>query len=178
MRIIPSLLATSIALALTACDDGGSQSFGMGTPVEAAPEIPPVEYEDPTLAGEVSFSDVTVHDPSVMRDAEGTYYVYGSHLAAAKSTDLLNWQLVATDVNDENPLFNTYAAEAAEGIEWVGGHVGSWAADVIQLNDGRYYFYYDHCALPDTGNCVSRSLFGFGGGRLPRGPIHELGVNP
>ncbi|MEO2267516.1 LamG-like jellyroll fold domain-containing protein [Pseudoalteromonas sp. YIC-656] len=176
MRILPSLLATSIALALTACNDGSSQSFGMGEPVAAAPEIPPVEYEDPTLAGEVSFSDVTVHDPSVMRDAEGTYYIYGSHLAAAKSTDLLNWELIASDVTDENPLFNTYAAEAAEGIEWVGGHVGSWAADAIQLNNGRYYFYYDHCALPDTGNCVSRSYLGVAVSDSPEGPFTNLGL--
>ncbi|WP_418969060.1 family 43 glycosylhydrolase [Alloscardovia omnicolens] len=33
---------------------------------------------------------VSVHDPSVVED-KGTYYIFGSHRAWAKSTDLANW---------------------------------------------------------------------------------------
>ena len=37
---------------------------------------------------------VSVHDPSVVWDNAGTYYVFGSHQAWAKSTDLMNWSKV------------------------------------------------------------------------------------
>ena len=33
--------------------------------------------------------------PSVIR-VDDTYYIFGSHLAAAKSTDLMNWTLIAS----------------------------------------------------------------------------------
>ena len=39
------------------------------------------------------FRDVSVHDPSVIRAEDGTYYIFGSHMAAAKSTDLMQWQI-------------------------------------------------------------------------------------
>lgn len=34
---------------------------------------------------------VSVHDPSIIKAEDGTYYVWGSHIDAAKSTDLQNW---------------------------------------------------------------------------------------
>ncbi|MBD1389033.1 family 43 glycosylhydrolase [Neiella sp. HB171785] len=168
-------LALAVALGLGACGDGGSQKLGNET-VPAPPREQPPESPDPSLPEEVNFTDVTVHDPSVIRTNDGTYYIFGSHLAAAKSTDLMNWTMVADGVNDDNPLFDTYAEEAAEGIAWVGGHVGSWAADVIQLEDGKYYFYYDHCALPETGACVSRSYMGVAVSDNIEGPYSNLGL--
>ena len=41
-----------------------------------------------------SFKDASVHDPSVIKVGD-TYYVFGSHLAAAKTTDFMQWDLVA-----------------------------------------------------------------------------------
>lgn len=37
---------------------------------------------------------VTCHDPSVFRDKDGTYYIFGSFLAAAYSEDLFNWKSI------------------------------------------------------------------------------------
>lgn len=34
---------------------------------------------------------VTCHDPSIYKDKDGTYYVLGTHVTGAKSTDLSNW---------------------------------------------------------------------------------------
>ena len=34
---------------------------------------------------------VSVHDPSIVKD-KSTYYVFGSHIEAAKSSDLQNWK--------------------------------------------------------------------------------------
>lgn len=38
-----------------------------------------------------SYAETTVHDPSVVYDNAGTYYIFGSHLAVSKTTDLINW---------------------------------------------------------------------------------------
>lgn len=132
---------------------------------------------DPTLSTPVSYQNATVHDPSVIRLDDGRFYVFGSHLAVAKSSDLMNWQLVAEGVNNANPLFATYQSEAAEGIAWSGGHVGSWASDVIQLADGKYYFYYNHCASPENGECdSSRSYLGVAVSEQIEGPYRNLGL--
>lgn len=132
---------------------------------------------DPTLQTPVSYQNATVHDPSVIRLTDGRFYVFGSHLAVAKSTDLMNWQLVAEGVNNANPLFATYQTEAAEGIAWSGGHMGSWASDVIQLADGKYYFYYNHCASPENGECdSSRSYLGVAVSENIEGPYRNLGL--
>ena len=35
---------------------------------------------------------VSVHDPSIVWEpVSQTYYIFGSHRAAAKTTDLMNW---------------------------------------------------------------------------------------
>src|SRR5690606_41764902 len=54
---------------------------------------------------EPQFKNASVHDPSIIK-VEDTYYVFGSHLAVAKSTDLMNWDIVASGVMPENPLFS------------------------------------------------------------------------
>ncbi|MBR2913340.1 MAG: hypothetical protein IKC40_05420, partial [Oscillospiraceae bacterium] len=45
----------------------------------------------PTMAFAAPKARVSVHDPSIFKDADGTYYVFGSHIDAAKTTDLQNW---------------------------------------------------------------------------------------
>lgn len=45
---------------------------------------------------------VSVHDPSLFRAEDGTYYVTGSHIASAKSTDLINWNTISAGVYDSN----------------------------------------------------------------------------
>lgn len=89
--------------------------------------------------GPVSFQDVSVHDPSVI-DVGGTYYVFGSHLAAAKSADFMNWESVADGVNANNTLFENVVTELQEIFDW-SGSVGLWANNVTQLDDGRFYMY-------------------------------------
>lgn len=98
--------------------------------------------EEDTEMTEVSYSRVSVHDPSVAYD-NGTYYVFGSHMAWAKSTDLRNWETFQMNINsDYADLF---------GKEWEGycrtetnpnlnGNL--WAPDVIyNPNMNKYCFY-------------------------------------
>ena len=86
-----------------------------------------------------SFQNVSVHDPSVI-NVDGTFYIFGSHLAAAKSTDLVHWQSVADGVNNNNPLFSNVVTELEDIFDWSGA-IGLWANDVTQLADGRFYMY-------------------------------------
>ena len=69
------------------------------------------------------------------------------------------------------------ATQIAEGIAWTGGHVGSWASDIIRLADGRYYFYYNHCATADDGLCdAPRSYLGVAVADDIEGPYEDLGI--
>ncbi|WP_339897725.1 LamG-like jellyroll fold domain-containing protein [uncultured Gilvimarinus sp.] len=187
MAIRSLALAVSV-LTLAGCGGGGSDggsnsssssssSSSVGSSSSSvALEVFDNPAIDPTL---VSYNDIAVHDPSVIRAEDGTFYVVGSHLGFAKSTDLVNWELVANGVDDANPLFNTYATEIAEGIEWTGGHVGSWASDIIRLADGRYYFYYNHCANPESeeGLCnAPHSYLGVAVSDNVEGPYEDQGI--
>lgn len=49
------------------------------------------------LTQSVSYDRVSVHDPSVVYDNDGTYYIFGSHMGVAKSTDLKNWENVTSE---------------------------------------------------------------------------------
>lgn len=90
-----------------------------------------------------SFRDVSVHDPSVIK-VGNTYYVFGSHLASAKTDDLIRWTQISSTVNDNNPLIPNVYTELAETFEWA-QTTTLWAPDVVQLQDGRFYMYYCAC---------------------------------
>jgi arabinan endo-1,5-alpha-L-arabinosidase len=86
---------------------------------------------------------VGVHDPSLIK-VGNTYYIFGSHLAAAKSTNLMSWQMVANGVSPSNPLFNNVVTELSQAMSWAETNT-LWAADVARLPDGRFYMYYNAC---------------------------------
>lgn len=174
MKLNSMALIMSGILLISGC--GGSSGDKKEIPPNTIP--PNVTLPNPTVNAEaIEFNDMAVHDPSIIRATDGTFYVFGSHLSAAKSTDLMTWERVADGVDDANPLFNSYATEIAEGIEWTGGHSGSWAADVIRLNDGKYYFYYNHCTSPDSGECdAPRSYLGVAVSDNIEGPYQDLGI--
>lgn len=174
MRLKNLALILSGVLAVTGC--GGGSGDKKGTPDNIIPEN--VTTADPTAnATSIVYNDMAVHDPSIIKAADGTFYVFGSHLSVAKSTDLMSWTRVAEGVDDVNPLFNTFSSQIADGIDWVGGYKGSWAADVIQLKDGKYYFYYNHCTSPTSGNCdAPRSYIGVAVSDKIEGPYVDKGV--
>jgi arabinan endo-1,5-alpha-L-arabinosidase len=86
---------------------------------------------------------VSVHDPSVIR-VGSVNYVFGSHGAAAKTSDWMNWTLVADGVTAANPLFNNVLTALAETFAW-SQVTDLWAPDVALLDDGRYALYYCSC---------------------------------
>jgi len=88
------------------------------------------------------FTNVTVHDPSVVRSGHD-FYVFGSHLASARTRDWQRWTQVTTDTTaaQGNALVPDPQVQFQEALSWVGSNT-FWAPDVIQLDDGRFYFYY------------------------------------
>ncbi len=89
------------------------------------------------------FSEVAIHDPSVLKDGE-TYWVFGTHLSAARSDDLIHWTMVANGVRDYNPLIPNVSQELAETRAWSTSR-DLWAPCVTKLPDGRYCLYYCAC---------------------------------
>lgn len=60
---------------------------------------------------------ISVHDPSVYYDStSGKYYIYGSHMAQANSTDLRNWSAYGEQGYSNKTL---YASENVEGIYYI-----------------------------------------------------------
>lgn len=132
----------------------------------------------------------SVHDPSIIK-VDDTYYVFGSHLAAAKSTDLRNWTQIETRVHDGNRLIPNVYSELAETFEWAETDT-LWAPDVVQLSDGRFYMYYCACRgdspLSALGVAVSDHIegpyknlgiiFRSGGLRAPDGSIYDANRHP
>lgn len=184
MKLASLALVMGGLLILGGCGGGGDNKSYSSSPASEKPA-----YSKPVLSGSIPFSaegrvawqDIGVHDPSVVK-AGSHYYIFGSHLAAAKSADLLNWEYIsvlsANDRVDESPLFNTYSTEIAEGIAWTDGFKGNWAADVIQAPNGKYWFYYNHCAQTeaDNGGCWNRSYLGLAEADSVEGPYINKGV--
>lgn len=124
----------------TAGNATGSQAAG-GTAGSRTAEGTETSKEEETFT-EVSFSRVSVHDPSVVCD-NGTYYIFGSHMAWAKSTDLMNWESFTMNINSDYPqLFGREWEEycsTATNPELKGN---LWAPDVIyNENMGKYCMY-------------------------------------
>ncbi len=115
----------------------------------------------------------SVHDPSVLQVGD-TYYIFGSHMTAAKSTDLLSWLNVGDGYNSQNPVYKElyaskevfrYAGKAGSVVPTDDKRCHLWAPDVIYNKTmGCYCMYY--CAS-STWNC---STLGFATSDNPEGP--------
>lgn len=122
---------------------------------------------------------VSVHDPSVMKTEDGTYYVFGSHLEAAKSTDMVNWQTFTNGyTTPNNALLGDLDTNLAEPFKWAGSHdcdavaYNIWAPDVYYNKDyvntdgtkGAYMMYF--C----TTSTYKRSVICYAVSQNPEGP--------
>ncbi|MEH6438033.1 family 43 glycosylhydrolase [Massilia sp. DD77] len=120
-----------------------------------------------------AFKNASVHDPSVIKVGD-TFYVFGSHLAAAKTKDLMNWEQVTDSVSATNKLFlngsaNVYT-ELSEAFSWAQSNT-LWAADVRQLADGKFYMYYNACKGDSP-----RSALGIAVANSIEGPYVDKGL--
>lgn len=116
------------------------------------------------------FKDVSVHDPSIIRAEDGTYYIFGSHMAAAKSTDLIQWKMISRDAGSGCTLVENVQEQMKEALSYA-KTTTFWAPDVQKLGDGRYYLYYCTCKGDSP-----LSMLGVAVSDNPEGPYENLGV--
>ncbi len=97
-----------------------------------------------------NFSRVSVHDPSVVKLEEGGYYIIGSHLGAARSADLRNWQNAANSElgSTRTTFFRDIYKDLAIPEKWSNTTDGynlagnMWAPDIIyNPKMGKYCMY-------------------------------------
>lgn len=130
-----------------------------------------------------AFTSVSVHDPSIVEDG-GVYYVFGTHIAAARSEDLIRWRRFTNGyATPGNALYGDLSANLAESFAWAGendadslGGFAVWAPDVIWLDDfvnkdgslGAYLIYYS------VSSTYIRSAIGIAASKRIEGPYEYV----
>ncbi|MBT2727340.1 family 43 glycosylhydrolase [Bacillus sp. ISL-75] len=125
------------------------------------------------------FQNVSVHDPSIVKDGD-TFYVFGSHIEAAKSTDLINWQTFTNGYTTPgNKIYDDLSKNIAGSFKWAGendsdskGGFAVWAPDVFYNKDyvnedgtkGAYMIYYS------ASSTYIRSAIGYAVSQNVEGP--------
>lgn len=123
---------------------------------------------------------VSVHDPSIIKANDGTYYVFGSHIDAARTGDLQNWRTFTNGyARTNNVEFGDLSANLKKAFDWAGedledcvGGFAVWAPDVVWNKDyinadgskGAYLMYF--C----TSSTYMRSVIGFAASKNIEGP--------
>ena len=145
IAMLGTLAVLGLSTMLTGC--GGDKPEENLTPTEqeqqqqpsAAPTTPePTPYEELNI----TYKRVSVHDPSIIK-VEDTYYIFGSHKAWAKSTDLFKWTTFNTNINSNlGELFEDIWNEWSKTDTNPNMDGNMWAPDVIYNEAmGKYCFY-------------------------------------
>ncbi|MBR6243665.1 MAG: RICIN domain-containing protein, partial [Ruminococcus sp.] len=131
------------------------------------------------MYSEAAGTRVSVHDPSIIKDGNN-YYVFGSHIDAARSTDLQNWRTFTNGYAKTNNVeFGNLSENLKKAFAWCGedledckGGFSVWAPDVIWNPDfqcpdgttGAYVMYF--C----TSSTYIRSVICFAYSKKIEGP--------
>ncbi|NLM67396.1 MAG: arabinanase, partial [Enterococcus sp.] len=127
---------------------------------------------------------VSVHDPSVFYH-EGQYYIFGSHLAQAKSDDLLNWTpLFNQEYDNPSSILGDLTGNLNKPFQWAGYNDADtansgysiWAADVIWNADfqwengekGAFMYYFS------SSSTWRRSVISFAVSKSVEGPYEVV----
>lgn len=109
------------------------------------------EVFDEKSPEEISVKDnlgvmASVHDPSVIKGKDGAYYIFGTHMSSAKSTDLIHWKSFSEGVSKQNPLFSNLFDEDMKAFQFVGKNSENWysvwAPDVVYNRAMEKYVMY------------------------------------
>ncbi len=127
-----------LAKSLPACLLAAVLAFGT---LYATAEETELSSEETGPAEEASGGNhVSIHDPSVFRSEDGEYYILGSHIASAKSSDLISWTQLSFDYTSKTdaPFYGDLQETFAEPFLWAGyddgdckGAYAIWAPDII-----------------------------------------------
>jgi arabinan endo-1,5-alpha-L-arabinosidase len=114
----------------------------------------------------VSGSGTAVHDPYLLKDAGGRYWLYGTHNTLAGSTDLTTFVSATPDMSPDFPWWKTV------NLTWNNGlNTDMWAPDVM-YSAGTYYQYY---ALPFEPHSGPQAIIALATSGNPNGPWTDAG---
>lgn len=190
-RIISVLMTTAIILTMSGCanKEDVTETAADTLSEELEQNETNIEPEEPVRDFTVDMSDiatndissgVSVHDPSVLK-VNDEYYIFGSHMSAAKSKDLTNWEKIAEGYLPTNPVYGQIFDVADEAFAYAGSmdsiiktdnlktHV--WAPHVIYNEEEKLYYMY-YC----TSSTWNASNLCYGTSENPEGPYEWKGA--
>lgn len=123
-------------LCLATATLSGCASSNQSTTTEAAPDE--IKKGGFTVAA-------SCHDPQIIEE-NGTYYMFGSHMVAAKSENLRDWNYFANGVDASNTLFDNLLTDNFDAFAFVGKNTDDgysvWASDVSYNETMKKYVMY------------------------------------
>lgn len=98
-RIVKRILSTALAASMILGNIGVPQGLGevKAEQADITDKTKVTDEEIEELYRRVSYTPQAVHDPSIIKDQDGKWYVFGSHRGVAKTSDLQNWETVNID---------------------------------------------------------------------------------
>lgn len=153
-------LILALAMLLASCTAGEAPAADNPEPAQPSETPAPADdYVDTTdYTVDLSIFEqgtiparVSVHDPSVVRDGDA-YYIFGSHMTAARSDDLRAWTWVANGYGKNNSVYSDFYNDEKPVFDWAGnknstiptddGGVHVWAPDVKYIKEmGKWVMY-------------------------------------
>lgn len=169
-----ALIFTAVTLAACTDDETAMSDENIADKViQEVNEEKEVPWPDPV------FNNASVHDPSIIK-VEDTFYIFGSHIAAATSTDLKSWDTFTNGYTTPgNSLYGDLSENLAESFKWAGeddadskGGFAVWAPEIFYnehyVNEdgstGAYMMYYS------ASSTYIRSAIGFAVAQDIEGP--------
>ena len=139
----------------------------------------------------VTGTGIFVHDPYMLKDPSGTYWLYGTHQTLAYSTDLTTftdttlssaqgactstqggaWITVAQHCPIIGPDFASWSGLQTPPTQNNGANNDVWAPSMLTYN-GTYYLYYSMPYEPSTG---AEAIIGLATSSSPSGPWTDKG---
>jgi arabinan endo-1,5-alpha-L-arabinosidase len=130
----------------------------------------------------VSGAGVAVHDPHILKDPSGTFWLYGTHNTLASSTDLVNFTFDQSCTTAEKGGYPFCPDIGPDFASWSnlqtppawnnGQNTDIWAPDVLYAN-GIYYQYYAIPILPHNG---AQAIIFLATSVNPNGPWTDKGL--
>jgi arabinan endo-1,5-alpha-L-arabinosidase len=108
----------------------------------------------------VKKNTVSVHDPSIVKGTDGTYYIFGSHMAWAKTKNLISWSTFTNNINTSyssiyGKVWNTWCGYDANGNRISGLDGNLWAPDVIWNPTMKKWCMYMSNNGPDYNSVIT-----------------------
>jgi len=123
-----------------------------------------------------------VHDPYMLRDGSGRYWLYGSHQTLATSTDLTNFTPYTNCTTAQKGGYATCPSIGPDFPSWSGlqtpkgwnngANTDVWAPSLMVVN-GTYYQYY---SIPYQPTSWPAAVIGVATASAPQGPWTDKGI--